>query len=56
MIITVIFMGMMQVSVGQIIYVISVRDNFMTTAWAINIIRIESRAHMSGCADIGVYL
>lgn len=54
MIVAVAIMGMVKVSVDDIVDVISVGYGFVSTAWTMNMVGIVSAACMSWCAYIGV--
>ena len=50
MVITVTVMGMMQVSIHQVTDMISMRNSFVATAWAVNVICIMTATLVVRCA------
>ena len=54
MIITVIAMGMMKMTVDQIVYVVAMRDLLVATVRAVDVVRIVTGAAMSRRAPVGV--
>ena len=53
-IITVVTVGVMQMTVHQIVDVVTVRNRFVATAWAVNVVRVMTRAFVFGCAGVRV--
>ena len=51
MVVAVSVVGMVQMSIHQVVHMVAVRNSFVTAAWAMDVVGIVSAALVVGCAS-----